>query len=399
MFHSWIRALSLQGGRQDGLEIQSDGQCLGLHRHRRRQRGLCGGPPVVRQREPARFGVGSRTEQPLDAVSYPERSRHLRLRAIRLGVLCRCRPTRQGKQERWPRGRVVGGSSSINGMNYVRGAACDFDRWAALGNQGWSAQDVLPLYREIERCNGSIREADKDGLRGYEGSLHVKTVGGRHGRHVLTQAFIEAAQGAGYPFNPDYNGASQEGVGYTQASSGVAGAGMWRMPFSRPCSLGTTHPAERCLGAQVQRQPPKLWDFPAPVFTTGLLLIAQAGGMHSKKELRQAPSGTRSGIIRSLYTWTRVTGGNARGAKLRIGSRGCRRERWSAPNANHVSSSRRGTHRCNRASRYRLRRSSRHRWSGGAELSRTLRQLLEQCQWLFDVGRSDDQPVPGVQKA
>jgi choline dehydrogenase len=106
---------------------------------------------------------------------------------------------------------VLGGSSSINGTKYVRGAAHDFDRWAkSCGNAGgWSANEIMPIFREIET-------SDQTGpLRGRTGPLHVRTV---TRPHVITQAFVKSACAAGHPFNPDYNGSQQEGVAYAQFS-------------------------------------------------------------------------------------------------------------------------------------------------------------------------------------
>jgi choline dehydrogenase len=118
-------------------------------------------------------------------------------------------PSRQGKTESWVRGRVLGGSSSINGMNFVRGAPSDFNRWAALGNAGWSYADVLPIYREMEQSDLPGR------FRGSHGPLAVRQISRAH---PLTDAFIESAVATGFPFNPDYNGEVQEGVGYAQLS-------------------------------------------------------------------------------------------------------------------------------------------------------------------------------------
>ena len=106
-----------------------------------------------------------------------------------------------------PRGRVLGGSSSINGMMYVRGPSHDFDYWRQLGNVGWGYDDVLPFFKKAE---DNERGADK--YHGQGGPLHVSdTV-----RHELADAFIEAAVAAGYPRNNDLNGATQEGFGYNQ---------------------------------------------------------------------------------------------------------------------------------------------------------------------------------------
>lgn len=118
-------------------------------------------------------------------------------------------PTRGGATEKWRRGRVLGGSSSINGMVYVRGAAHDFDRWAAKGNAGWSAAEVLPLFQELEHSD------QQSPLRGKAGPLFIRTV---NRAHPLTHAFLQSANEAGFPFNPDYNAERQEGVSYVQLS-------------------------------------------------------------------------------------------------------------------------------------------------------------------------------------
>jgi choline dehydrogenase-like flavoprotein len=116
-------------------------------------------------------------------------------------------PSRNNRSDHWWRGRVVGGSSSINGMLYVRGSSRDFDRWAELGNVGWSARDVLPLYKSLESSDND------DGIRGKNGPIHLRTV---RGAHAVTQAFLEAARRVGHAFNPDYNGLYQEGLGYAE---------------------------------------------------------------------------------------------------------------------------------------------------------------------------------------
>ena len=105
-----------------------------------------------------------------------------------------------------PRGRVLGGSSSINGMMYVRGHARDYDRWAQSGCRGWSYADVLPYFRRAEQ---SERAADQ--YHGKDGPLRVTTPG--KGTSALGEAFIEAGQQAGYPYTPDCNAAQQEGFG------------------------------------------------------------------------------------------------------------------------------------------------------------------------------------------
>ena len=110
----------------------------------------------------------------------------------------------------WPRGKVLGGSSAINAMCYVRGVPGDYDRWAAAGASGWHWDNVLPYFRRSE-CNS--RGADD--LHGGSGPLHVADL-----RHVnpLSHAFVEAAQQAGWPHNPDFNGPGQLGVGLYQVT-------------------------------------------------------------------------------------------------------------------------------------------------------------------------------------
>jgi choline dehydrogenase len=108
-----------------------------------------------------------------------------------------------------PRGKTLGGSSSINGNVYNRGQAMDFDTWAQMGNRGWGYADLLPYFRRLER---RIGEGD-DTYRGRDGAL---TVTDNEWRHPLCEAFIEGAVQMGIPRNKDYNGATQEGVSYTQ---------------------------------------------------------------------------------------------------------------------------------------------------------------------------------------
>jgi choline dehydrogenase len=105
-----------------------------------------------------------------------------------------------------PRGRVLGGSSSINGMMYVRGHARDYDGWAQSGNKGWRYADLLPYFKRAEHHQNGASD-----YHGGDGPLRVTTPNGRAG--PLGQAFIEAGQQAGYPVTRDSNGAQQEGFG------------------------------------------------------------------------------------------------------------------------------------------------------------------------------------------
>jgi len=108
-----------------------------------------------------------------------------------------------------PRGKVIGGSSSINGMVYVRGHARDFDTWAEMGADGWSYADVLPYYKRMESWHDGGHGGDPE-WRGKDGPLHVSR-GPRE--NPLFQAFVDAGQQAGYEVTGDYNGEKQEGFG------------------------------------------------------------------------------------------------------------------------------------------------------------------------------------------
>ncbi|TXI06404.1 MAG: choline dehydrogenase [Pseudorhodobacter sp.] len=120
-----------------------------------------------------------------------------------------------GRRLATPRGKVIGGSSSINGMVYVRGHAKDFDTWDEMGAQGWSYADVLPYYQRMECWHGAGDAGGDDGYRGKDGPLHISR-GPR--KNPLFNAFIQAGQQAGYPATADYNGASQEGFGAMEAT-------------------------------------------------------------------------------------------------------------------------------------------------------------------------------------
>ncbi len=110
----------------------------------------------------------------------------------------------------WPRGKVLGGSSAINGLVYIRGQKQDFDQWRQLGNPGWSYDDVLPYFRKSEH-----QERGADEYHGVGGPLWVSDL---RSRHELHDGFIAAAEEIGYRRNPDFNGADQEGVGAYQVT-------------------------------------------------------------------------------------------------------------------------------------------------------------------------------------
>ncbi len=120
-------------------------------------------------------------------------------------------PNLNGRKLIWPRGRVLGGSSSINGTLYVRGQAEDYNHWRQLGNTGWSFDDVLPHFK-----NSEDYERGADNYRSTGGPLGVQEVSDRR---PACEAFLAACREAGFKDNPDYNGATQEGIGYFQTTT------------------------------------------------------------------------------------------------------------------------------------------------------------------------------------
>ncbi len=116
-----------------------------------------------------------------------------------------------GNADYWPRGKVLGGSSSINAMVYVRGAPEDFDEWRDTGNPGWGYADVAPIFRSLEHHDGPATSL------GNDGPLHVTDCSRLF--HPLANRMIAAAQEAGLSYNPDFNGAAQEGVGPFQLTT------------------------------------------------------------------------------------------------------------------------------------------------------------------------------------
>lgn len=134
------------------------------------------------------------------ALSYP-----MNMKLYNWGFESDPEPGLGGRRLATPRGKVVGGSSSINGMVYVRGHAKDFDTWEEMGAKGWGFRHVLPYFKRQESCPDG-----EDGWRGTKGPLHIKR-GPRN--NPLYQAFVEAGRQAGYPVTDDYNGRQQEGFG------------------------------------------------------------------------------------------------------------------------------------------------------------------------------------------
>ncbi len=141
------------------------------------------------------------------ALSYP-----MNMSRYDWGFRSEPEPNLEGRRLACPRGKVVGGSSSINGMVYVRGHARDYETWSELGAYGWSFADVLPYFRRMENWHGQEGDAE---WRGTEGPLHV-TRGPRE--NPLVRAFVKAGEQAGYPVTADYNGCQQEGFGAMEAT-------------------------------------------------------------------------------------------------------------------------------------------------------------------------------------
>ncbi|SDE13314.1 choline dehydrogenase [Salipiger thiooxidans] len=147
--------------------------------------------------------VGPLIQMP-GALSYP-----MNMSRYDWGFQSEPEPHLGGRRLATPRGKVIGGSSSINGMIYVRGHARDFDHWRDQGADGWGYADVLPYYQRQENWSDGGHGGDAR-WRGTDGPLRVSR--GRRD-NPLTQAFVEAGQQAGYPVTPDYNGHQQEGFG------------------------------------------------------------------------------------------------------------------------------------------------------------------------------------------
>ena len=138
------------------------------------------------------------------ALSFP-----MNMKRYDWGYWSEPEPHLGGRRLACPRGKVIGGSSSINGMVYVRGHAKDFDAWEAMGASGWSYADVLPYFKRMETWDPAGHGGDAS-WRGRDGPLHV-TRGKRD--NPLVQAFVQAGRQAGYRLTEDYNGQQQEGFG------------------------------------------------------------------------------------------------------------------------------------------------------------------------------------------
>jgi choline dehydrogenase-like flavoprotein len=168
-------------------------------------------------------------------------------------------PQAGGRSLYWPRGRVLGGSSSINAMVYVRGNAADYDEWAKLGNVGWGYDDVLPYFRRAER--------NSRGASAYHGASGPLSVSDLRSPHPWSLAFVEACLAAGKPVNPDFNGVGQEGAGLYQITQDggrrCSAARAYLRPAQRRANLtvrtgalvvGLTMEGRRCVGVRYRRR-------------------------------------------------------------------------------------------------------------------------------------------------
>ncbi|NBT34775.1 MAG: choline dehydrogenase [Betaproteobacteria bacterium] len=182
-------------------------------------------------------------------------------------------PNMNGRQIYWPRGKTLGGSSAINGLIYIRGQREDFDHWSALGNAGWSYSDLLPYFLKSE---GNQRGASL--FHGATGPLRVSDIGARH---ELIEAFVDGAVAIGIPRNEDFNGATQEGVGYYQL---------------------TTHKGFRCSTAVAYLRPAKRRENLVVLTgsrTTGLVMTGNrvTGVRYVRKDIEHVAQASREVIL------------------------------------------------------------------------------------------------------
>ncbi len=208
-------------------------------------------------------------------------------------------PGLAGNADHWPRGRLLGGSSSINAMVWIRGAPEDYDEWRDAGNPGWGFDDVLPAFRAIEDNAAGTSE-----FRGVGGPVHVTDMSADV--HPLTHRYLEAAGQAGLPLNPDFNGASQEGVGIYQITTKNGRRMSAARAFLRPAmkrpnlrvetgALATRVLFEggRAVGVEYQR------NGGARIARAGREVIVCAGSVNAPQLLQLSGVGP-SGLLSSL---------------------------------------------------------------------------------------------------
>ena len=155
-------------------------------------------------------------------------------------------PELNGRSVFQPRGKVLGGSSSINGLLYIRGQHQDYDRWRQRGNDGWGFDDVLPYFKKAED-----QQRGGDEFHGAGGPLPVSELGHPD---PLSAAFIAAAAETGLPINRDFNGASQEGAGFFQTTTRMADgrARRWRIFVPRGAPQFSCRDFRACPAHPVQ---------------------------------------------------------------------------------------------------------------------------------------------------
>ena len=207
-----------------------------------------------------------------------------------------------GRRIKAPRGKTLGGSSSINGHIYNRGQRLDFDGWAQRGNRGWGYADVLPYFR---RCEKRIGVGD-DTFRGSDGTLEVTDI---DWRHPLCDAFIEGCTTIGIPRNPDYNGVIQEGVSYAQRT--IAGGrrmsaarAFLRPAMKRPNLTVVTHAhateitleGKRATGVRYS----KGGRHGIPLEVTARREVILAGGTYNSPQLLQLSGIGPAGLLKQL---------------------------------------------------------------------------------------------------
>jgi choline dehydrogenase len=165
-------------------------------------------------------------------------------------------PAAANRRLHWPRGKVLGGSSALNGMIYVRGSRSDYDTWAHLGNRGWAYDDVLPLFRRSEDFSRGA-----DAYHGVGGPLRVEA---DYEPHPTIASAVAAAQELGIPYNDDCNGERQEGVGFAQLNVSGGRRHSTAVAFLAPVAdrpnltvrtgahvLRLTFSGERCTGVEI----------------------------------------------------------------------------------------------------------------------------------------------------
>jgi choline dehydrogenase-like flavoprotein len=149
--------------------------------------------------------------------------------AVNWGFKTTPQPQLNNRPMHYPQGRTLGGSTSINAMIYIRGNRLDYDEWRDLGNEGWGYDDVLPYFKQSENNERLV-----DRFHGTGGPLNVAE---QVQHNVLTRAFVRAAQEVGIPFNPDLNGATQDGVSYYQVTQRNVRRESAATAFLRPVRL------------------------------------------------------------------------------------------------------------------------------------------------------------------